>query len=330
MTSPTEVIQAAYEKQSVAPAAKPAPLRRLSDAFSSGVRMMLAGKDPNPLQTGFVELDAGLSKLGRKEVTMLAADSGIGKSTVSAQIALHAAASGHGVIYLNLEMPEESFGLRTIANHAKFSVRKARKGEMYGQDFSQMTNSANDLGPAAKRVVLGNQKDHRDMPAIRALCTRAAEALDHEGTPLALVIVDHVLQVRTMVKNDSNKEGEARADFLKELADSFDVHVIALVHITREGSKTGKMPTKNDLASSAWFDRAADNIIIFHQARTPDGTFTGGPAKLACQKARWGEPFAVELEYQSGFFYPWSLGGRTTEAAVTTYDPMRAISGDNE
>lgn len=72
------------------------------------------------------------------------------------------------------------------------------------------------------------------------------------------------------------------------------------------------MPTKNQLASSAWFDRDPDNILIFHQKRNAaDGTFTkDAPAKLSCQKARWGEPFAVDLEYRKGFFYPWSLERR--------------------
>jgi len=87
------------------------------------------------------------------------------------------------------------------------------------------------------------------------------------------------------------------------------VHVLALVHVTRDASKGGKMPTKNDLASSAWFDRAADNIIIFHQKRDPDGKFAkSSPAVLSLQKARWGEPNAVSIEYQGGFFYPWTLG----------------------
>ena len=76
------------------------------------------------------------------------------------------------------------------------------------------------------------------------------------------------------------------------------------------------MPTKNDLASSAWFDRSADNVLIFQQPRTPDGTFTGGKAKMSCQKSRWGEPFAVEFEYQNGFFYPWMLGADSAPKSV--------------
>jgi replicative DNA helicase len=282
---------------------------RMSDSFRAAARYLQDGPRPGQLHTGFTELDAKLQRLGPKEFTMLAADSGIGKSTIATQVALHAGACGHGVVYLNLEMSEEMYGLRTAANFAQLPTQRVAAHQVTASEFSRLTQGFSQLFESAKRIALGNRKDHRTIPAIKKFCADAAKALADEGHPLKLIVVDHVLQVLVSAKNDKDAEGKQRSDLLKDLADAFDCHVLALVHVTREGSKGGTMPTKNQLASSAWFDRDPDNILVFHQKRdAARGTFVAGePAILACQKARWGEPFAVELEYQRGFFYPWRL-----------------------
>ena len=283
-------------------------LTRMNDAMKLGFQMSVAGQPVNPLRTGFRELDERMRRYGPKEVTMLAADSGIGKSTIATQTALHTGACGHGAVYINLEMPDEMFGLRTGANFAKLPVKKAAAGELNKLDISRLGDAFRELKDPAKRIVLGNAREHRSIAAIKELCREAKRQLENEGAPLKLIIVDHILQVLVSVKNDKDAEGKARADMLKELAEDLDVHVIALVHVTRDGSKGGKMPTKNEMASSAWFDRHADNIFIFHQKRSPDGTFApNAKAMLSAQKCRWGSPFAVELEYKQGFFFPWQL-----------------------
>ncbi len=288
-----------------------ARIPRMSDAFTAADRIVCAGPQPNPLRTGFDELDFGLKRLGPKEFTMLAADSGIGKSTVSTQVALHVAAAGHGVVYLNLEMSEEMYGLRTAANFMQIATQKAASHTLSPEEHSSLAHGFSTLHEPAKRIALGNRKEHCTIPAIKKFCEEAARTLASEGHPLKLIVVDHILQVLVNAKNDKDKEGKERTGLLKDLAESLNLHVLALVHITREGSKGGSMPTKNNIASSAWFDRDPDNILVFHQKRRDDGTFDPDTkAKLSCQKARWGEPFAVELEYRKGFFYPWSLEGR--------------------
>jgi replicative DNA helicase len=304
---------------------------RMADAFAAADRLVCAGPQPNPLRTGFDELDFGLKRLGRKEFTMLAADSGIGKSTISTQIALHVAASGHGVVYLNLEMSEEMYGLRTAANFMQIPTQKAASHSLTPEEHSSLARGFSMLHEPAKHIALGNRKEHCTIPSIKKFCEDAARTLSAEGYPLRLIVVDHILEVQVNAKkNDKDAEGQARSDLLKDLCESFDLHVIALVHITREGSKSGTMPTKNQLASSAWFDRAPDNILVFHQSRRDDGTFDPEQrAKLSCQKSRWGEPFAVELEYRKGFFYPWSLEPRTA-APQRSLDPERPTTDGQE
>lgn len=293
-------------------ATEPQRPRLMQDALKSATKMLLAPPPTDILLTGFPDIDRELKPLGEGEITMLAADSGVGKSTLSTQIAFHAAACKYGVVYLNLEMAEEMYGLRTMANYAGVSVKRAYDRTASPDEFNRLFGLAQELTPHSRRIVLGDQSNHRAIPAIKKLCADASEWFLNQGERLRLIVVDHVLQVLVSVKNDKDAEGKARADLLKELADTHKCHVLALVHVTREGSKTGKMPTKNQLASSAWFDRHADNIWVFHQARKPDGTFAGGNAQFSCQKARWGSPFSAELEYRMGFFWPWSLLPRGT------------------
>lgn len=282
---------------------------RMHEAIMSGQKLAFAGAPEHPVVTGFSEVDNNL-RLGRKEFTMMAADSGIGKSTLSTQVALRNGADGHGVIYLNLEMSQEMYGLRTLANYIKMPTQVARSGDLKGNDYQRMLIGVQALQLAASRIVLGNAMEHRTMPQIRQLVEKAMREFESEGLKLGLIVVDHILQILVNVKNDKDAEGKMRADFMKELCESFDCHVLSLVHVTRDASRSGRMPTKNELASGAWMDRHPDNILIFHQKRNPNGTFASAPATLSCQKSRWGEPFAVELDYQSGFFSPWIMSGR--------------------
>lgn len=289
--------------------APPARLRRISDAFGAGVAMLLKGKPENPLRSGFIDLDEGIRQFGPGQVTMLAADSGVGKSTLATQLALHAAATGHGVVYFNLEMSEEMYGVRTGSNYSKLPMRTVIGGELSNLQFSGLLGGMEYLSKAAFGCVLGNSSEHRTIPAIKKLCAEAEVELRNEGKPLTLIVIDHILQVLVDVKNDKDGEGKARADLTKWLAEKHKCHVIALIHVTRDASKGGKMPTKDEMASSQWFSRHADNIMVFHQKRTAEGIFDkDAKAKLACQKSRWGEPFSIELEYKQGFFYPWNLG----------------------
>jgi len=297
------------DKSGSAPAPQSPKIRSLSDAMGSASRMVLAGAPKNPVRTGFPDVDAGMKNLGPGEITMLAAVGGVGKSTVSMQMALHAAASGHGVAYFNLEMAEDMFGLRTMANYAGVSTSRVADGTASETEYKNFWDRSREIAPVAKYIGLGDRSRHTTMPAIRDFCTAVQGSLVESHRELKLIVIDHVMCVKTNVRSDDKDgAGMARADFLKELAESFKCHVLSLIHINREGSKSGKMPSKEQLASSAWFDRHADNTLIFHQERTEQQTFIEGkPAVLACQKARWGSPFSVELEYRAGFFWPWRL-----------------------
>ncbi len=290
--------------------AKPARSPRMSDALADGYRLILAGRPANPLCTGFPEVDAGLRALGPNEVTILAADAGVGKSTLSTQIAMHGAACGHGGVYLNLEMSPEMYGVRTSTNYSGLSIKRALNGEFTSTEHNHLATGLSTIGAICNRVILGNQNEHRSVAAIKKAIEVWARELEADGTPLSLVVVDHVLQVLVQAKaDDKDGAGKERADLLKWIASTFKVHVLAVIHVTRDASKGGKMPTKNDIASSVWFDRHADNVGIFHQWRSPDGTFDKSKkAKLSFPKVRWGDgPFACELEFQKGFFYPWNL-----------------------
>jgi len=64
------------------------------------------------------------------------------------------------------------------------------------------------------------------------------------------------------------------------------------------GEPVGKMRART-------FVRMRRDGKPFATTTTPDKQ--PEPAILSVQKVRWGQPFAVELKYEGGFFYPWTL-----------------------
>jgi len=292
----------------VGPAGAVKPERTLADAVQSGMAHLAKGPPVNPVLTGFRDFDLRITPLEPKQLTILGADQGSGKSTAALQITLRAAAKGHSVVYLNLEMPEESLGIRTVANYAQVPTGRVFRGEAGQDEWTRITNAAKEIWGPSHRIALGNRSDHAEAGAAARFCAQARETAAKRGEPLALIVVDHALML-SMPGNhrDVDSAGKARADWLKNLAEANNCHVLALLHITRAAATQGSMPSLNQLASSAWFARHADNVWILHTPRGPDHTFTGAPTKLACQKGRYGDTPVVELEYRCGVLWPWTL-----------------------
>lgn len=256
----------------------------------------LAGGEFVGIPTGINQLDIILRGVKRQRLYIIAAASGMGKSTLANQIALNMAtrAKRRGAIF-NLEMSAEEIGIRMIANIARIDTRKVEEGRMSDAEFATFGRATGQLAQAQLFI--------DDSPALtpgqlRAKCRRiqAEHGLD-------FVIVDY-LQLMT---GDNGKYGNRELEVshishqLKSIAKQLDVPVIALSQLSRAtDARADKRPQLSDLRESGAIGNNADCVMfLYRDEYYTDATERPNQAEIIVAKQRNGKT-GTALTYFNG------------------------------
>jgi replicative DNA helicase len=54
------------------------------------------------------------------------------------------------------------------------------------------------------------------------------------------------------------------------MANSLNIHLIVIVHVNREGAKTGQVPKIFDLKGGSGIEQSADYVVFVHRDVSPD------------------------------------------------------------
>ena len=243
--------------------------------------------------TGFDFLDSRL-KIRPKQLGVIAARPGVGKTSLALQIAINVARSGE-VMVDNLEMGEMEVALR-IASQASGaeSWRLEKLDRLTQQQKSVLANIGFDCDI---RIF-----EERTVEGLRA----AAQRRKAQGR-LKLVIVDYLQFMEVTKATDSRATDVAKISRgLKRLAKELDVPVIALSQLSRESQKASDArPRLHHLRESGAIEQDADWVItIFEGEAANEWDVEAGNARfIECLKHRGGGTFGpIQV--------PWS--GSTT------------------
>ncbi len=224
----------------------------LMQAFE-GVERAARGES-DAILTGIRELDWLTGGLHPGELTIMGARPGVGKSSLSLDMALHAATDGHRVLVDTLEMTARQYGQRIIARGSGVMLSSIRHGRI---DTDQQWVA---LGDAANH--------HAQLPVHFTLDVRTVEELRAlvEATSPELVVVDYLQLMETKRSTDNETVRLGRISRgLKELAMECNVPVLALAQVTRTEGRAMVMPILKELRGSGNMEQDADNVIFLHQ-----------------------------------------------------------------
>ena len=229
--------------------------------------------------TGFTDLDKKLGGLHPSDLIVLAGRPSMGKTALATNIAFTAAQNykegrtadgrrvaedGAVVGFFSLEMSAEQLATRILAEQARISSDRIRRGEIAREDFD--------------RFVLASQRLARlplyidDTPAlsVTALRTRARRLMRQQG--LGLIVVDYLQLLRPSVQaravENRVQEISDITRGLKALAKELNVPVLALSQLSRQvESREDKRPMLSDLRESGSIEQDADVVMfIFREA----------------------------------------------------------------
>ncbi len=255
------------------------------------------------LTTGLTDLDARTGGLHPSDLLILAGRPGMGKTALATKIAFGAAQAllnearaenpnaeaKQCVAVFSLEMSAEQLATRLLAEEARVSSDRIRRGEIGQKDFDNFV--------AVSRRIARLPLIIDDTPAITlsALRTRCRRLRRTRG--LALIVVDYLQLMRPAAGTRPDNrvlEISQITQGLKAIAKELSVPVIALSQLSRAvESREDKRPRLSDLRESGTIEQDADAVMFVYrdeyylQARMPKQMAYDSEDKFQDALAKW-------------------------------------------
>ena len=227
------------------------------------------------LDTGLRDLNKRTGGLHPSDLIILAGRPGMGKTALATKVAFGAARSmlasaradnpnalaKECVAIFSLEMSADQLATRLLAEEARISGDKIRRGEIATRDFDSFVKVSREISDIPLVI--------DDTPAITlsALRTRCRRLKRTQG--LGLVVVDYLQLMRPAAGTRPESrvlEISQITQGLKAIAKELAVPVIALSQLSRSvESRDDKRPQLSDLRESGSIEQAADMVMFVYR-----------------------------------------------------------------
>lgn len=223
------------------------------------------------LYTGIFDLDKLTCGLHNQELTIIGARPGMGKTTLTLQIAQEIAKKKN-VVFASLEMSQTQLIQKMIAKQSIVNSYKMRLGTLEEGDWEKIAKASIKLSEL-NLTINTRVRTIQDIEVI-------AKRLKNKDK-LDLLIIDYIQLLKSQGKFNLREQEVAEISRrLKLLSLEINIPIIALCQLNRNAN-TGE-PTLADLRESGSLEQDADNIIFIYKENEEDSITT---LKLAKQRA---------------------------------------------
>ena len=249
--------------------------KALAEAIEGAERAFRRSGHVSGLSTGLRDLDKKTGGMHPSDLVILAGRPGMGKSALATKIAFGAARSlvreaqstdpdalpKGAVAVFSLEMSAEQLATRLLAEEARVSADRIRRGEIGQRDFDRFVQ--------VSREIQGLPLHIDDTPALTlsALRTRCRRLKRTKG--LSLVVIDYLQLMRPSIGTRPESRVQEISQItqgLKALAKEMMVPVIALSQLSRQvESREDKRPQLADLRESGSIEQDADMVMFVYR-----------------------------------------------------------------
>jgi replicative DNA helicase len=241
-------------------------------AAEAADRAMKAGEDSHQrgVTSGITPIDEALGPIRRKQLIIMGARPGMGKSATASGYSIGAAEKGHGVLFFSLEMSDEEIGARMLSD---VTFQYDGQGVPYGLIETGQLNM-----PQIRRLM--EAKDHlATLPLqiidigqsstgkLNAMVRRWKRRFAARGQSLELVVVDYIQKLRPNHRTKDRYEAitEVSQD-LKTLAKVHNVGVLGLAQLSRGvEQRQDHRPQLSDLRDSGQIEQDADGVLFLYR-----------------------------------------------------------------
>lgn len=275
-----------------------------------------------PVATGIYTLDRQLAGgLHRGELTLLAARTSVGKTSLALQITRNIFGRGQLVPWFSIEMDREALWDRLVSTEARLPVDKVRNYELPGTvTDAEMSAIA---GADGKLSGMGQHFTVIDSRGVTITDMRNnALALQAKHGDIGLLVVDYIQLASSPGRREQNRVleiGEVSRG-LRRLAGELNCPVLALAQLKRgAGEGENKIPLLSDLRESGNLEQDADVVLFLDREEMySPNTAKKGVVDIHVAKQRQGPlgkvPVFFKAEYgrwfdTDGYVAPPGYGG---------------------
>ncbi len=227
------------------------------------------------LDTGLRDLNKRMGGLHPSDLIILAGRPGMGKSGLATKIAFGAAQAllanarvdnpnamaKQTIAVFSLEMSAEQLATRLLAEEARVSGDRIRRGEVNQKDFDNFVKVSREISQLPLMI--------DDTPALTlsALRTRCRRLKRTKG--LGLIVIDYLQLMRPAAGTKPENrvlEISQITQGLKAIAKELEVPVLALSQLSRAvESREDKRPQLSDLRESGTIEQDADVVMFIYR-----------------------------------------------------------------
>jgi replicative DNA helicase len=243
----------------------------LTEAIHGAERAFRRAGHVSGLSTGLRDLDKKTGGLHPSDLVILAGRPGMGKTALATKIAFGAAralvreAEGgvpkSSVAIFSLEMSAEQLATRLLAEEARVSGDRIRRGEIGQKDFDRFVQVSREIASLPLHI------DDTPALSLSAMRTRCRRLKRTKG--LSLIVVDYLQLMRPSVgtKPESRVlEISQITQGLKAIAKELAVPMLALSQLSRAvESREDKRPQLADLRESGTIEQDADMVMFIYR-----------------------------------------------------------------
>ena len=258
------------------------------------------------VRTGLSQLDTMLGGLNPSDLVIVAARTGMGKTSLMLNFARNAAVAQHAkVAVFSLEMAGEQLAQRLLAAEARVDSARLRLGMHNEAEESRIMHAH---GILSQTDVYVDDSAAVQIPELRAKTMRLKRDIG-----LDLVVVDYLQLVHGNRSDNRVQEISYITRSLKELARELDVPIVAGSQLSRAPEqRQPHIPMLSDLRESGSIEQDADVVLFIYREDTymkreewealhPDRErkpYPQGVAQLIVAKHRNGPTGVVEVRFR--------------------------------
>jgi replicative DNA helicase len=247
----------------------------LTEAIQGAERAFRRSGHVSGLSTGLRDLDKKTGGMHPSDLVILAGRPGMGKTALATKIAFGAARAlvreaesespdklpKGSVAVFSLEMSAEQLATRLLAEEARVSGDRIRRGEIGQKDFDRFVQVSREIATLPLHI------DDTPALSLSAMRTRCRRLKRTKG--LSLVVVDYLQLMRPSIgtKPESRVlEISQITQGLKAIAKELAVPVLALSQLSRAvESREDKRPQLADLRESGTIEQDADMVMFIYR-----------------------------------------------------------------
>jgi replicative DNA helicase len=253
------------------------------------------------VKTCYIDLDNFLHGLFKKDLTIIAARPGMGKTTFALNLARNIAViTQTPTAFFSLEMSEKMLMNKIISTESSVDFNKIISGNISDYEMERILKYTNELSKAPLFI--------DDTHGLSTMELRAKVKRLKYKHDIQVVFVDY-LQLMTLSGDKSNRVIQSRENEvsaitrqLKGIAKELDISVVVLCQLNREADKrANKRPQLADLRESGSIEQDADRVLmIFRQDYYHDNEadYSDNKTEIIIAKNRHGATGTVNMIFK--------------------------------